>query len=438
MIKYPRILIIGQSFNLQSGGGITLYNLFYGWDKKSIAVASAYIVNPNFDVCENYYQLGSLEYPSRFPFNLNPRPHNLKSGVIKKKETSGSDGHTIKNRIPVIKILYENALSLTGLRHFKRKFKFSDKFFRWIKEFSPDLIYAQLASLEEIRLVSYLKRELDLPLAIHVMDDWPSTIGKGYFPRLIWGKIIDREFTDLLSKSKFLFSISDAMSEEYLKRYSLQFIPFHNPIETALWTPHFKKSFVIEKEYVTILYSGRIGIGISESLLEVATAIDSIKKFEFQIKFHIQTPLKEHSVLGLLKKFKCVVINPVVNYDKIPEIYSKADILLLANDFNIKSAAYLRLSMPTKASEYMISGTPVLVYAPGESAVSRFFYQNECGYCVRYQSKEEIINAIEFLVANEEYRKRISSNAVHLAKERFDSKKIRQDFLNIFQNLFDR
>ena len=434
MVKYPRILIIGQSFNLQSGGGITLYNLFYGWEKRNIAVASAYIVNPNFDVCENYYQLGSLEYPVRFPFNLNPRPHHIRSGIIIRKEASGSDDHTIEKRIPIIKILYENALSLTGLRHFKRKFKFSVKFRQWINDFSPDLIYTQLASLEEIRLVSYLQRELDLPLAVHIMDDWPSTISKGYFPSLIWGKVIDREFINLLSRSKFLFSISDAMSEEYLRRYGLRFVPFHNPIEIALWTPYIKNSFSVKREYVTILYSGRIGIGISESLLEVASAIDLRKSNEFIFKFHIQTPVKEHSVLDLLKKFKCVVINPVVNYSEIPEIYTKADILLLANDFNLKSTAFLKLSMPTKASEYMISGTPVLVYAPKESAVSRFFSQNECGFCVTDQSREKIIDSIEFLITNEEYRKRISSNAVHLAKLRFDSKKIRQDFLNIFQD----
>ena len=43
------------------------------------------------------------------------------------------------------------------------------------------------------------------------------------------------------------------------------------------------------------------------------------------------------------------------------------------NDFDKKSISFLKYSMPTKASEYMISGTPVLVYSHGETAVSKFF-----------------------------------------------------------------
>lgn len=38
MIKYPRILIFGHSFNNYTGMGITLTNLFADWPKGNIAV----------------------------------------------------------------------------------------------------------------------------------------------------------------------------------------------------------------------------------------------------------------------------------------------------------------------------------------------------------------------------------------------------------------
>lgn len=87
---YPKILIVGQSFNLQSGGGITLTNLFYGWDKNNIAVAAETIGNPGFEVCKKYYQLGSLEIGRRFPFNLNPWSDYIVLGIITRKEVSDS------------------------------------------------------------------------------------------------------------------------------------------------------------------------------------------------------------------------------------------------------------------------------------------------------------------------------------------------------------
>ena len=44
MNNYPRILIIGPPFNNFTGGGITLSNLFKGWPKDRIAVASKDLV----------------------------------------------------------------------------------------------------------------------------------------------------------------------------------------------------------------------------------------------------------------------------------------------------------------------------------------------------------------------------------------------------------
>lgn len=36
-LDYPRVLIVGQAFNLSAGGGITLSNLFAGWPKDRMA-----------------------------------------------------------------------------------------------------------------------------------------------------------------------------------------------------------------------------------------------------------------------------------------------------------------------------------------------------------------------------------------------------------------
>jgi len=83
----------------------------------------------------------------------------------------------------------------------------------------------------------------------------------------------------------------------------------------------------------------------------------------------------------------------------------------------------------------MISGTPVLVYAPALAAVSKFFSQNECGYCITRQSKEDIVKAIRYMINDEEYRKKISRNAVNLAKERFDAEKVRDKFQKSIVNL---
>jgi glycosyltransferase involved in cell wall biosynthesis len=159
---------------------------------------------------------------------------------------------------------------------------------------------------------------------------------------------------------------------------------------------------------------------------------------EVKIKLHIQTPTTKMDILDLLKKYKSVVINEFADYSEIPGIFSNADILLLANDFDPHGIKYLRFSMPTKASEYMISGTPVLLYTPEIAAVSKFFSRNECGYCLTKQSREEIVKAIWYLIDNEELRKMLSQKAVNLARERFNAGKVRDDFQKLIISLTNK
>jgi glycosyltransferase involved in cell wall biosynthesis len=92
---------------------------------------------------------------------------------------------------------------------------------------------------------------------------------------------------------------------------------------------------------------------------------------------------------------------------------------------------FLKLSMPTKASEYMISGVPILVYAPESVAVSKFFSVNNCGHCLKSDSAEDIVSAIMYLIDNKDYRELLGRKAHALAIERFDSANVRNSFQNL-------
>ena len=82
-MEQPKVLIIGQPFDKSTGGGITLSNLFQGWEKDKLAVAcTGYLFSANIDVsiCDNYYRLGDEEFKLLFPFNYIKRKYN--SGAL--------------------------------------------------------------------------------------------------------------------------------------------------------------------------------------------------------------------------------------------------------------------------------------------------------------------------------------------------------------------
>ena len=435
-LKSAKILIIGQRFNNFSGGGITLTNLFKGWPKDKIAVADTghMLFNVTTDVCNTYYQLGNEEQKWIFPFNLIQKtfPSGLIPVVTKVELPDNKSQKSIRTKL--IDRFFFPFLHWIGLYHYFSGIILSQKLKDWLSEYKPEILYIQVSTREAILFIIQLCNYLKIPAAIHMMDDWPTTISQKGILRKYWRNKIDKEFRLLLDCVDLHLSISHAMTNEYSKRYNKEFIPFHNPIEVKVWMPYSKTNFSLSKEHICILYSGRIGPGITESLLEVANAIENINN-GIEIKLHLQTPTKDNEILNRLKKQKCVVINPIVEYTQLPKVYSQADILLIANDFNELGSDFLKYSMPTKASEYMISGTPILVYAPKELALSKFCSENECGYCVTEQSQEKIIDAIHFLISNEEYRKKISHNAVRLATELFDADKVRKEFQQLLINI---
>ena len=436
-MSFPKVLIIGQPFNNFSGGGITLTNLFKGWpiDKIAVAYTGHGLYNFTTNVCNNYYQLGKEEHKWLFPFNLVQKefPSGVKSAE-KKDENPFNTNQTGIRYFVVNKVFYP-FLNWIGLFHCFTKILISERFKIWLSDFAPDILYLQVTTRDEMGFANGLLDYLKIPSVIHIMDDWPSTISSNGPFKKYWTNKIDSEFKKLLNRVELHLSISDSMSDEYMRRYKKSFIAFHNPIETSTWLPNTKTSFILNKEYIKILYSGRIGIGITDSLHETASAIDSLSNEGINIKFHIQTPTTNPGILNQLKKHKCVVINPFAAIEDLPGIFSEADILLLANDFSAQGVDYLKFSMPTKASEYMISGTPILVYSAEETAVSKFFNRNECGCCVTKQGSKEIIKAIKLLIDNEEFRIKISKNAVLLAKEKFDAKNVRKEFQTLLINL---
>jgi glycosyltransferase involved in cell wall biosynthesis len=436
-MPYPTVLILGQSFNTFSGGGITISNLFKDWplDKIAVATAGIQLINVSTRICNTYYQLGEEEYKWIFPFNYFMPQYT--SGP--KTFDSNANTHNHQKNSLIRNILISNIfapfIKWSGLYFYISRVYLTDNLKNWLSIIKPEVLYIQVSNLSGILLAKELCVFLKIPSVIHMMDDWPATISSGGLFRHYWNNKIDTEFRQLLSMIDLHLSISDAMTTEYFDRYNKTFIAFHNPVETECWIHNCKYNFVINRSSVKLLHAGRIGTGISDSLLEIAKAIDDMNFEGNKIKLYIQAPNADFKLLRSLRKHKCVVINPIAEYDQIPKILSSADILILANDFNKKGAAFLKFSMPTKATEYMISGTPILVYAPMESAVTKLFFQNESALCVFDHNRLAIKNGLKYLISDEVYRKRISQNAINLAKEKFDAKRVRNEFLQLLLNV---
>jgi glycosyltransferase involved in cell wall biosynthesis len=430
MKQYPKILIFGQPFNNYSGGGITLTNLFKGWPKDRIAVASTghVLYKASDEVCNIYYRLGTDEHRWLFPFNLVQR--HFPSGMVtfsKGTTEFKQSPYKLNFRKILIDRIFYPFLHFIGLFHSLSKIVMSENFRNWLQEYNPDILYIQVTSREDVLFSIELCDYLQIPSVIHNMDDWPSTISKNGLFKRYWRNKIDREFRTLLDRNDLYLSISDAMTSEYLMRYKKEFRAFHNPIDISNFKLKERNISRTDNKF-RILYMGRIGIANRNSIFQFANAISQHKFDNYTIELDIFTYNTNTRDAKKLAKLNNVRISPSVKHDLIPSLLAKYDLLLLPLDFTKAGFRYSKYSLPTKASEYMISGVPLIVFAPAETAISKFCADKECGYCLTDQSTEKIIDAIDFLTGNPEYRNKISSRAVEMATKLFDGEKVRNEF----------
>ena len=435
-LEFPRVLIFGQPFNSFSGGGITLTNLFKGWPRDRVAVTylGHGLVSVTTDVCDTYYQLGEKEHKWRFPFNLIQK--KFVSGLISFDKKSEMPSGLKKNglRFFLVNKFFYPSLEWLGLFHYASKIELSADFKSWLTEFKPEVLYIQVSTRETLLFARDLTDFLKIPAAIHNMDDWPSTISRRGLFRNYWRRRIELEFRSLLDKMDLFLSVSNYMSVEYMKRYGKEFKAFHNPIDVSKFSG--QKNGTNEKaDSFRILYIGRIGMANKNSVYSFAKAVSRMNKSIPDVTFDIYTTDVNSIDSKRIKDLRKVRILPSVRHEEVPSLLAEYNLLLLPLDFNDTGLKYAQYSMPTKASEYMISGTPVLVFAPDNTAISKFCTENECGYCLTSPEEGSVINAIDFMVQNEDLRKKLSDNAMRLALELFDEKSVRSRFQQLLADL---
>jgi glycosyltransferase involved in cell wall biosynthesis len=428
--KYPKVLVVGQTFNYKYGGGITMSNLFKGWPKDKLALASSsYLLNDlDLSVCEKYYQMGYNGKLHPFPLNLFlPR---ISCGPVNPRESQNTQqqSNQIKpGRFKTVYILIRELLIFLGLYNLLYRLKVTSEFKDWVFAYNPDIIYAQLETLELIRLVREIQLLTNKPVAIHIMDDWPSSINKPSILLNFWNRKIDKEFRELIQRASVLMSISQAMTDEYLKRYGKEFYPFRNPIEVEKWLPYSKTQNSLN-EHFRILYTGRVGMANGKAIMEIARVIDNINSTGIKVILDIFTPDSSSKGAIMLEKYNGVKINGYIKHEQMPGLIASYDLLILPLDFDKEGIRFTQFSIPTKLSEYMISGVPILIYADNRTALAKFALKSECAYVVTDNKSEALNNAIIELIQNASLRKQLAEKALKNVLQNDNAEIVKENF----------
>jgi glycosyltransferase involved in cell wall biosynthesis len=169
-------------------------------------------------------------------------------------------------------------------------------------------------------------------------------------------------------------------------------------------------------------------LGIDSSLELIVKAIEQVNE-EFNITARVILQTKDK--VAWIDNYKSVVHNSFVSYNDLPRVFSETDFLLLPYDFTPKSIKYIRYSMPTKAPEYMVSGTPIIIFAPEVTAIVKYAKEYEWAEVITENKISVIKESIRQLLKNKDLRQRIARNAIKTAEKNHNSTDVKNQFQQV-------
>lgn len=408
MKTFPKVLIISlDPFNRSNATGITLSNLFKGWDKNCIAQVYMSPIEPEKDICTNYFKLS----PKTVPFDYYIRKFvgsgkNNNPGAPAAVTLTAKD-RSLKNRLH---------LDFRALADFSPIF-FSKDLFRWIETFNPDVIYCTLGNARMLDMATTIATKIKKPIVPHFMDDWPTTL---YTQKELFGiarKVFDKKFNRMLQNVKGGMCISKQMADEYEAKYKVPFEPFVTCVDDELFCEPEKSE---KKDPFTVMYIGGLHLNRWKSLLGISNAVEKINSSRSNVVLKIYCPLRDVELYtDFFAANKKTRFEGSIGSDAVPEMLKKASLLIHVESFEENYAQYTRLSISTKIPQYMAAGKPILGYGPEALASMQHIIFAAAGIVLT--DKDDLEKQIDLLIEDTEKLKEYSINGFNYAKE-FHSK----------------
>lgn len=426
--------MVGLIFGEYNGGAVTLSNLFKKFRKNDLAVIAqdSMACLSDLHYCSKVYQLGALEKRSGLLFKLsNP---GLFSGPITKQDIRNSQVEIKEKHGSLFyRIAYYGlraCANFCGLNHSIYHYEISDRLDEWINDFKPDIIYTQLASVPMMRFVRDLNDRYNIPLVIHMADDWPTVINRPNLMYFKWKKTIKKELQILFSKASLCMGISEGMEREYGRRYGLELKTFYNPIDIKKWLPYQKKDWRIVAE-CRILYLGSINIFNNKTLQRFAQAVERLNESGQKVRFDLYSRQYNDPIARPLRNKRGVGLKPPVKHASLPKLVSNYDLNLLPLNFDKISKRLTDFSFSTKTSEYMISAVPIIVCANSKSEYYRHAEKYGWGVVIESNEIKKIEAVLQILIDNKKLREMIARNATEYAKNNCEVEPVSNEFKNL-------
>ncbi|CRZ34104.1 glycosyltransferase involved in cell wall biosynthesis [Herbinix hemicellulosilytica] len=422
--RYPKVLVVSYNcFSLGGATGRTLANLFWGWDKKSIA--QLYMSNeiPDNDVCYNYFRVTDIDVINAFRGKKTAGLVYLKKYDHKNKKYDEKENS-----------LYDKLKEMKDKRKIKMKFFRtiiwnlglwkSKEYYRWLDEFHPDIVFVMAGEncfVDKIGL--QISKRYRIPIVVYNCEDYQF---KDYSIHGIYGILFQimlrRSFSKLMAKTNHVIFNNPPLMKLFQKRYRIN--------ASVIYISSVLKECYIEspKEKLKISYLGNIN-NRYVSLLEIAR---TIKKIDENLVLDVYGRILNPNAKYELENNRDLRYHGVVSYDEVINILSHSDILVHCESFEPDAIIDKRHGFSTKIGDALAGGCCLFVYGPKTNAAVKYLIKYKAACVVT--EKEQLENELRNLIQNEKLRAYYRKNALKAAEKNHDIQKSADRVYRIIQN----
>lgn len=300
------------------------------------------------------------------------------------------------------------------------------------RAFDPDVIlYRPVPNVPHLHdLAMDLIRTLDRPLVTWVMDDWLARLEAEDAEQYA---VLGPDTEHLLKESRLRLSISDAMSEAFEARYGVPFRSLANGVDPDIWSTARRHA----PGRLLVRYAGGLAGDMTlDSVLRVARMVERLGKDGTDIRFEIHThKFWFNQSKQLFSGFKFTSIRTEhLSHAEYARWLARADVLLIAYNFDPASLRYVRYSMANKMPECLASGAVVLAHGPRGIATIDYLAGTEAAVLVTEQSDAAVANALRALATDPRRRNDLATRARRLAFERHDLRRLREELRSLLDS----
>lgn len=432
MNKYPRVLVINnEPFHSGSATGLTMLSLFRYWPSDKLAQVYTLDIQPDIDISIQSYNFHLRDL--RVPGFVNRAIERRLSTAFLQADVDSQNNSFAENATAPLSIsntITKNIRHLLLLFLYLAPYELNSKFSAWLNEYKPEIIYSMLPELNVMRLVLQISDLLEIPIVTHFMDDWPATLHRNDFGRMLLLPYSTFLLKSILKRSPRSLTISESMATEYKKRYGKKFDPFMLCVEPdEIYKP--------DQEYscgpVKFVFIGGLHLDRWKSLREIGIAMMALHKEGVEIECSIYT--QKINVERYKEKLNIPPVMRIVgslNHEEVTHIQRKADCLIHIESFGNWDKMYTRHSISSKIPEYLAAGRPILSYGPEGIASIEYLQALSCGEVVTTQHIDCLKTAITKIAVSRELRETMGINAIVACKKNHNSTDQRERFKQVF------